>query len=168
MHKCESSCVCGFQLVLCEIEVVERIQKVHRKRYELSFPTPNNEWIARCRKCGRHYLILGHNSDKGESIALYPHFFYHTVISWNQLRRGEQRLSLVTLEELEVYWRENVPDLSWEAAMVNAYEYDLEERGCRTKARRSFVYGAKHCELKRDTPFRRDNDVALIIPYMDR
>lgn len=167
MYNCESTCVCGSQLVLCEIEVVTRIQIAHREKYGLPFPTPNNEWVSRCRRCGRHYLILGHNSDEGEKTTLYPHFFYHSVISWNQLRRGEHRLPLVTLDELAIYYREYVPELSWEAAMVNAFEFDLGERSSRAKKRRSFVYGARHCDLERGAPFRKNNDLSFTIPYLE-
>jgi hypothetical protein len=166
MHPCQSSCTCGLQLVLCEIGVVEHIQTSHREKYELPYPTPNNEWVARCRRCGRHYLLTGHNSPKGEKITLYPHFFYHTIISWNGWRRWEEKLKPVTLQEVKAFWEAQVPELSWDPAMVNAFEVAEEEFKVLAKRKRSFVIGASWADLMKDSPFRRDNDLALGIPAL--
>jgi hypothetical protein len=150
--------------VLCELNVVEKIKTNHRKKYNL--PYPGDQWIARCRQCGRHYLLSGHQNPAGEKAELYPHFFYHSIISWNQLRRKEAGLGPVRLDELEAYWQKNVAELSWEAAMVNAFETDQEERSRPSKSRRSFVDGAKHCDLQQGAAFRLENDLSFPIPCL--
>ena len=166
MYKCESHCVCGLQLVLCELDIVVKIRTKHRKMYGL--PYPGGQWVARCRQCGRHYLIDGHGNPGEESIELYPYFLYHSIISWNQLRRREDKLPPISPEEIGIYWNRYVPELAWDAAMLNAFETDQEERSMPSKSRRSFVYGAKHCDLRKGAPFRTKNDLALPIPYLAR
>lgn len=164
MYNCETHCVCGMRLVLCESDVVVKIRGKHRKMYDL--PYPGDEWVARCRQCGRHYLLDGHGNPQGERSKLYPHFFYHTIISWNQLRRREQGLKPVHLQELEVYWKKYVPELSWEAALLNAFETDLDERNRLSRSRKSFVFGRKYADLLPSAPFRLENDLAFPIPYI--
>lgn len=166
VYKCASHCVCGLQLVLCELDVVVNIRGKHREKYGL--PYPKSQWVSRCRRCGRHYLVDGHGNPGEEHIELYPYFLYHSIISWNQLRRREGKLPPVSPEELGIYWGKYVPELAWDAAMINAFETDREERSIPSRSRRSFVYGAAHCDLREDATFRTENDLALPIPHLTR
>ena len=165
MNVCRSSCICGgSELVICEVEARVKIQE-HHSEYKLDFRYPAGPWPSRCRRCGRTYMVENTGDSDYEKATLYPWFFYHTVISWNQLKRMEDKLPLVTLQELELYWQEVCPEIDWVAGMENAFLYDQEER--KRRPRQSFVFGTPWYKLRKGEPFRKENDLALVIPMLE-
>lgn len=165
VFPCKSVCVkCEFQLVLCDQKAIVRIRTDHRKRYKLP-KLESHEWVAHCKVCGRHYLINDHR-EADETATLYPHFHYHTLFAWNRLRRRERRLPPVSLFEVAEFWRENMPELTWEAAMVNAYEFECAEWKVPAERRKSFVWRHAGDDLRKDSLFRRHHELALEIPYL--
>ena len=162
MYECESDCVCGMKLVACELEARNRIAK-HHEEYKLPFDFPSNRWPSRCRRCGRTYMVENMNA-ADESVQLYPWFFYHTIISWNQLRRRESNFPSVTIEDVRRYWQHTCPEIDWDAGMENAWEYDQKER---KHPNRSFVFGVPWYKLQKGHPFRKENDLALNMPFLE-
>ena len=98
-----------------------------------------------------------------EYANLYPKFLYHSIVAWNNLRRREKLLHLVTEEELRVYHKQVCPELDWKAAMLNALEREAWER---EKPGRSFLWSQPYYKLQKHAEFRVEHEVALDIPVI--